>query len=443
MRARPVVAIVFGAILLLGGVVAIGRYGPPLGVRKPNILFVSICSLRQDRMGAYGYPRDTTPHIDEFAARSWIFSNGIGVVSWRKIGRYLLNLAPDSWTKLGYQPFGTKIEPEDIPYTVEMAVEDFQGDTSNLRELIDGVRNRIFESKRSEKPFFMSVHFKQLHFPYLGTDRNEFESTRYLSKSSQALLERYKKLAALPSPPQELIPLLTLLFGENSGEGPSASGLVSEERLLSRWKSSPDYKAGLSLANDIYDARLRYVDSMVKDVLNLWGDPELQKNTVVVLTGDHGTALMEHGYLIHGQTVYDEALRFPVLMHFPGQKVQRRFDEQISHFSLTRITELLMNDGREIRALDYFKETAEPLVYSRNCSRSIFSVRSRNEWKFITNLATGERELYDLVRDPFEQQNIVDEQVGLATQLEEKLSLAIPSMESKSVNRGIACNEGS
>lgn len=411
--------------------------------RHPNLLFVSICSLRQDRLGAYGYPRDTTPNLDRFARNAWVFQNGIGTSSWRKPGRYLLSVPNRDFVEQGYQGYGTKVELPGTPFSVEMAAEDFQGDAQNFQEILNSVKARLLASKREAKPFVMSVHFKQLHFPYLGVNRQEFDFGRYLSPASRELLARYEMLAAAPNPPRELIPLFTLLFGEDSAEGPSAAGLVSDEALLAQWRASPDYAAGVNLASEIYDARLRHVDAALHELLELWGDEELRRRTVVIAGGDHGTALMDHGYLIHGQTVYDEGLRFPLLIHFPGQRGRRDFAGQISPRSIVDLTSALMRDGRSSRAPQVFDEVTDSAIYSRNCSRTILSLRLENAWKFILNLATGERELYDLAADPRERQNVIELHGDMAAQLEETMNRELPQLETGAFRQGATCTEGS
>jgi phosphoglycerol transferase MdoB-like AlkP superfamily enzyme len=66
---------------------------------------------------------------------------------------------------------------------------------------------------------------------------------------------------------------------------------------------------------DLYDAKLRYADEELGRLL-----AAVPRNTIVIITADHGEEFGEHGGTQHGKTLYDEVLRVPLLIRWPGQE---------------------------------------------------------------------------------------------------------------------------
>jgi arylsulfatase A-like enzyme len=70
---------------------------------------------------------------------------------------------------------------------------------------------------------------------------------------------------------------------------------------------------------NLYDANLRWADSLVGDVVNTLRDAGVLEHTLLIVTADHGEAMREHGYALHQRCPYDETLHIPLLMRFPGK----------------------------------------------------------------------------------------------------------------------------
>ena len=90
------------------------------------------------------------------------------------------------------------------------------------------------------------------------------------------------------------------------------------EPYLSRFKDAP------------YDGEVAYADEMVGRLLSFLRDRGLADGTMVVLTGDHGESLGEHGEMTHGYLTYNTTLWVPLIIRVPGRKPSR-VDQPVSH----------------------------------------------------------------------------------------------------------------
>jgi arylsulfatase A-like enzyme/Tfp pilus assembly protein PilF len=71
---------------------------------------------------------------------------------------------------------------------------------------------------------------------------------------------------------------------------------------------------------NLYDGEVAYVDSEMGKIFDYLGSENLYKNTLIVLTGDHGEGLWQHGELTHGYFAYNTTLWIPLIFYFPGIK---------------------------------------------------------------------------------------------------------------------------
>jgi uncharacterized sulfatase len=175
----------------------------------------------------------------------------------------------------------------------------------------------------------------------------------------------------------------------------SASGEPPSEEVLARVR-------GLYLGN------LAYADSLVGELLSL-----LDRETIVILTADHGEALFEHGFLGHNTQLYEESIRIPLLIRAPGL-APRRVPDLVELIDLTpTIAELAGVAGAPeasgfqgrslIPALAGSSLPKPQLAFSRTLwAKPRYSVRGES-FKLIWDSRTGASELYHLESDPRER----------------------------------------
>jgi arylsulfatase A-like enzyme len=258
---------------------------------RPNIVLVSLDTLRARSVGAYGYARDTTPFFDALAERGTLFENAItasvttspahmslftGLYPVRHgIREGLHRKAPHAVTlaqRFRGAGFRTAAFTENGYLVRRRGFGDgFGRYTENVGETLKapGEAPRTFAQARhwlaanAAAPFFLFLHTYEVHSPYD------------------------------PEAPY------TQLF---EGDGEPASG-----------------NAAMQDTRDRYDREIRIVDEELERLFTAIAEAGLADSTIVVVTSDHGEEFSEHGGYQHGGAVYEESVRVPLLFVGPGR----------------------------------------------------------------------------------------------------------------------------
>ena len=266
-------------------------YPRPRRDPRPNIVLVSLDTLRARSLGAYGYARDTSPFLDSLAQRGALFEHAItasvttspahmslftGLYPVRHgIREGLHRKAPHAVTlaqHLRQAGYRTAAFTENGYLVRRRGFGDgFEQYTENVGETLKApgeVRRTFGQARRwleasSDLPFFLFVHTYEVHSPY---------------------------------DPEAAYAQLFRGDGEPGAEDPA----VLEAR-------------------DHYDREIRIVDDELKRLFAAIDAAGLAESTVVVVTSDHGEEFAEHGGYQHGGAVYEESVRVPLLFIGPGR----------------------------------------------------------------------------------------------------------------------------
>lgn len=313
MTLRPIRAVLL-LLASVGGLACARQAAPPA---RPNVLLIVVDTLRADRLGAYGYPVATSPHIDAHLARAgaqmmqayapapWTVPSMAGLLTGLAPGR-LMRSAADGlppalptlaerlraagyWTVLaGANPtleprlgFTRGFEHVSLP-PAELA--------SLLRHADDLDRRAQAFLERPREPFFMLLHYLDPHDPYDNPDIVQGRS-RFWPQYSGRL------------------------------RGDWIHGLYEGKLQLDATHDDRRQIAAL------YDAEVAYVDRFVERALERLPEA-VRTRTLVVFTSDHGEELHERGGFKHGQTLYEEQWRVPLLVRWdghirPGTRLER------------------------------------------------------------------------------------------------------------------------
>jgi arylsulfatase A-like enzyme len=222
-----------------------------------------------------------------------------------------------------------------------------------------------------EQPFFLWLHYFDPHWPF--------------------------------EPPRKWAP-----------EGDPPSGLsrrfavpISEART---GHFSPDLEQRAWIRS-LYEAEVRYTDHAIGRLFEKLKALGIYDDALIVLTSDHGEELWEHDSFEHGHSAYDELLRVPLMLKVPGQAPRRRADP----VSITSLTPTLLElcsveaDGALFSAPRLFgpDPASAPVVASGLLTHENRTAVVSGTWKYIRRALTGKEELYDLARDPGEQDSLV------------------------------------
>jgi arylsulfatase A-like enzyme len=175
-----------------------------------------------------------------------------------------------------------------------------------------------------------------------------------------------------------------------------------------------------------YDAEIAFADAQLGELLAALEALGLARDTLLLVTADHGEGLMQHGHLEHGVHIYEEQVRVPLLVRWPARLAAGRVVE--SAVSLVDVVPTVLEllgappaeglggtslvpelDGKArldpTRPIFLYRQLFPPTVVESTPVRGEkFGVRI-GAWKYILGPEEGSKELYDLSQDPGERTN--------------------------------------
>jgi arylsulfatase A-like enzyme len=279
-----------------------GCHGAP-----PNVLVIVVDALRADHLAAYGYARETSPTITRLAAQgvrfanayaqgpstvpthSSLFSGRLPFQHGSYDARYPLRdeelTLAEFFAGHGYRTFAVASSVRFHPlsgyaqgfetYDVARAPKK-----SRLGAMVTQKALRIIQ-EHDERPFFGFLHYLGPHQPYAPPE--PYRSQWHPGRAEPRPEETGTFLSAHADPERPLDPeTLAYLIG-------------------------------------LYDGEISALDPEIGRLLGglvLWG---YDRNTIVVLTADHGEQFKEHGGLSHGGGLYEELLRVPLIVRWPAR----------------------------------------------------------------------------------------------------------------------------
>ncbi|MGE0527915.1 MAG: sulfatase-like hydrolase/transferase, partial [Bdellovibrionales bacterium] len=411
--------------------------------KVPAVLVVSTCSLQTRLLKQYGLEGEIVlPNLERFFKDStYVFQNAFNPTPWTNLQDFIpAAIRGKELVELGYRPlniwpadfFTTRIplrrsviKPEEKFFINSLFEKQYRYYYDLTREMI---------TYPDPRPFFIAAHLKYMHFPLIDVFNPDSEWDFYLNADERELVREY---TTQPERYPEKLPLLMMLTQNpnialthpkvkkwiprpSPADRVKVSGLVTNAELLKDWESSPSFKQDLELFKKVYRGNARYLDRLLGPMLNLYGNKNLQRNTIVVFVGDHGEAHMDHGLLTHGQSVYDQELRVPMAIRIPGRVGERIVvNESIHHGVVARLLGRILRRTAHLDDLKKdLKELHDDYVIARDCANTVRGLRYQNKYKYFVRVADGERFLFDLEKDPEERRNLAAARPDLIEEFE-------------------------
>ena len=289
--------------------------------KKPNVLLISIDTLRGDHLGCYGYNRPTSPTLDEVASKGLLFEDTMATSPWTlpSHGSLLTGLYP--------RRHGLKSFYHSLPKMISTMADVFRANGFSTAAIVNshylsqrygldrGFDEFTYEkeilgltapskvgemalgwlSKRHRNPFFLFLHFFDIHSDY-----------RALPKYLKQFVRPYRGVAD-----GSTAQLLAFRAGQFSLDDDAVNHMI-----------------------DLYDASIRQMDDGIGKLLTFLESKNLFDESLIIITSDHGEEFLDHGGVLHSETMYEELIHVPLIICGPGIPKSRRIRNVVSHVDL-------------------------------------------------------------------------------------------------------------
>ena len=303
-----------GAAWLLGSTAV---FGSEKAEDRPNMLLITVDTLRADHLSSYGYPLKTSPAMDRLAEEGARFSstystipltgpshislftsrfpqehgarvNGYAVArgsKWLFLPQILKRFGYANAAFISAWPLTARLTHLDRWFDVydQDLKRNYQlFNSSRYAEDVTPLVIRWLDN-RPKEPFFLWVHYFDPHSPY-------------------HLREGFENLEPSGHPDNRPAPL--------------------DEKMADRIRR--------------YDSEIAYADFHIAKLLAKIDELGLRNTTLVALTSDHGESLGEHGYVGHGRSLSQGIVAIPLIMRYPGIiPAGRVIDDNVSLLDIT------------------------------------------------------------------------------------------------------------
>ena len=404
---------------------------------QPNVVLLAVDTLRANHLGCYGYGRPTSPHIDALASE--------GVLAEKMIAPVIPTFPSFTTLYTGQQPLthgvighGGKAQlARGAPhlasqflhagYTTcavdnllrerlwfgrgyEFSIDAGLRRTLSLTVTCEELNDRAISWLRAygKDPFFLFVHYWDPHAPYVPPQK-------YLDAFYQG-----------SNPTDPTNHALDGMWQHPNGMIARDSWLRSPQGLI----TDPDYVTAM------YDAEIRYVDDGIGQIVNVLEELGLRENTLVLLMGDHGESMAEHGIYFDHFGLYDCTIHVPFIASWPGHLPSGKRLSPM--FQINDIAPTILDAVGIAPAEGIEGSSLWPMLTGASTSggrdrvisveatwQAKWSLRTP-QYKFILDREVEHpsfphHELYDLSVDPDETCNLVALQPHLASEMEAEL----------------------
>jgi len=305
----------------------------PANETRPNVLLITVDTLRADNLGTYGFRFDVSPAIDALAETSVVFERAIAASG--KTAPSHAAIMTSGYTRehsIGHGNGTTRLSDRitlaetfrDAGYATaafvsnilltrrvgfdrgfEVFDDELGVPEANRPDVVErlapATTKRAIEwlEARNERPFFLWVHYQDPHGPYTPPEE---------------IADRFD----IPAAPDE--PELPIRAGNNE------SGGIPPYQVLPGLTRLSEYRGR-------YAGEIFFADEWIGKLLERASADEARE-TVVLLTGDHGESFGEYGhYFKHTHTTTPDVAHVPMILRAPGLAPGRR-DDLVSHVDI-------------------------------------------------------------------------------------------------------------
>ena len=353
------------------------RYEYPKNIQfqKKNIIVIIVDALRSDHLSLFGYKRKTSPFIDNLYSSGNLkkvdLSFSVAGASFAGINGILRSKI---WSNIGYNNFSIQQLLKDQGYDINFLVsgdhthfyglKSFYGNNSDFNYYIDGSITKkyivaddriIFEGFENIKeynnnPTYFHFHLNSAH-------------------SAGVKLDKYKIFL------------------------PANANAFNIENYTNR-----------------YDNGIVQADDYIKDIFKILSLKGYLKNSIVVITADHGEALGERGEFGHGKNVYTDQILIPILIYDSDTVKYKNLNFATSvDIAPTIIDRLGLPIPKSWEGNSLYSEGIREFTFHQMGEHyAVIYTKKNMRLKYIFDNRTKKEELFDLNLDLYETKNIID-----------------------------------
>jgi arylsulfatase A-like enzyme len=300
-------------VVLASAVAAVASCGRPDG---PNVLVLVLDTTRADRCGFEGYSRPTTPRMDELARDAVVFRE-----AW----------SPANWTGPAHASLFNGLGPEKHGFHAG-ARPNLSPGPATLAERFEaaGYATACFTNNELvSAEFGLTRGFTEV-FPLYRADNRKYPWAAATHEAAanwaHAMHDAGRPFLLFvndmephqPYDPPEDVAKRFVRSSPGESEMRSARAFSNKESLACNVGVTQLGDEQRALLSDLYDAEIATLDHEVGVLLDRMRADGLLDSTVIVILGDHGESIGEHGIYDHGHGLNSQLLHVPLLMRFPG-----------------------------------------------------------------------------------------------------------------------------
>jgi len=368
---------------------------PTSGTEQRNVVLIILESTRAQSVTPYNEDLDTTPFLNELAKSSLVAEQAHAVVPYTSKALVAINCGIEPNLVQAANGVVNEAEPKGIPTECLATLLEDQGYSTAFFQPV----TENFENRRDIVKNFGYEEFYPLEY----MDTNHFEQTNYVNpggccyednimlESSEDWLETHKDKPFLTTyltttPHHEYV--VPKRYGEEN---------FSEDEMLNRYLNT-----------------VRYEDFFLKNLFDQYKKLGLYEDTVFVILGDHGEGFGEHGIHGHGDIVYEEGLRIPLIIHDPKRfQSGATLEDAVTELDiLPTVADLLgyQIEGGAYGGNSLLRQLPKDRTLMFSCwieRRCLASLKGTE--KYIYYYDNQPNEVFDLSKDSLEKHNLAEE----------------------------------
>jgi arylsulfatase A-like enzyme len=417
---------------------------------RPNIVLITLDTVRADHTPLYGYARNTTPNLIALAHSATVYKNAKAAGDMTLTSHAaILTGTYGSWNQARSHVSPTSEHGRGIPLSrryptlAELLSKAGYGTAavvansgfltpawgfdrgfaqfnfkSALRVMPPGkdyclrvgvrqVLHRLMDTSEFDMMFLRAEEINQEAYRLLdeqaGSGRPIFLFLNYMDAHSPYL------------PPA---PFDSMFSGRDSSIADTRYEALFEGLVAGRDEITERERRHYTAE---YDGAIAYMDAQVGDLIENLKRRGLYENTLLVITSDHGEALAEHNLIGHGLSVHSDQVDIPLIVKYPNSNERRTVDRLVGHTDIFPtalecagidppkvLQGTSLSGGHPMNRALMSESFPSPGLVALNASfRRTQRALYEGEYKYIES-TTGKRELYRITSDPKETHDICD-----------------------------------